>query len=50
MSQDDFTHKVKEVPRVLQSALVIGMIFIVITGIFSRPVILLLEEAVAALF
>ena len=50
MSQDDFAHKVKEVPKLLQSALVIGMIFVVLTGILSRPLILLLEEAVAVFF
>lgn len=50
MSQDDFAYKVKAVPKVLQSALVIGMILVVITGIFSRPLILLLEEAVAVYF
>ena len=50
MSQDDFAHKVKEVPKLLQSALLIGMIFVLLTGILSRPLILLLEEAVAVFF
>lgn len=50
MSQEDFGHGVKEVPKVLQSALVIGMVFVALTGIFSRPLILLLEEQMALFF
>ncbi len=50
MSQDDFSHEVKKVPAVMQAALVAGMIFVVVTGIFSRPLILLLEDAISFFF
>jgi len=50
MSEEDFAHKVNEVPKMLQLALVIGMIFIVVAGVFPRPLILLLGEAVANFF
>lgn len=50
MGQDDFGHRAKEVPKLLQSALVMGMIFVLITGVFSRPLILLIEEAVTVFF
>jgi multicomponent Na+:H+ antiporter subunit D len=50
MSQDDFGHQVKKVPATMQAVLVVGMVLVVFTGIFSRPVILLLENAVNLLF
>jgi multicomponent Na+:H+ antiporter subunit D len=50
MSQEDFHHQVKAVPVIMQVSMVIGIILVVMTGIFSRPVILLLEESVRLLF
>jgi len=50
MHQEDFPHHTRKVPNFMQVSLLIGMIFIVISGFFSRPVVSLLEEAVRLLF
>lgn len=50
MHQEDFKFKAKPVPRFMLISLVIGMIFIVISGIFSKPVITLLEKSITVLF
>jgi multicomponent Na+:H+ antiporter subunit D len=50
MHQEDFQFEVKPVPFFMQAALVVGMFFIVIFGIFSKPVVTLLEQSVISLF
>jgi multicomponent Na+:H+ antiporter subunit D len=50
MSGDDFTHKVKAVPRSMQAAMAAGILMVVVSGIISRPVILLFERAVNMLY
>ncbi len=45
MHQDDFRHQVKPVPLYMTVALAIGMIGVIVSGVFSRPVVLLLQEA-----
>jgi multicomponent Na+:H+ antiporter subunit D len=46
----DFQFRVKSVPRVMLAALIFGMIVIIISGIFSRPAVILLEDAVSRFF
>ncbi|MDY6826718.1 MAG: proton-conducting transporter membrane subunit, partial [Bacillota bacterium] len=46
----DFQFKVKPVPRVMLAALVFGMLVIIISGVYSRPAIVLLENAVGRFF
>lgn len=50
MHQDDFKFEVKPVPKIMQVTLALGMIFIIISGIISKPVVTLLEKAVAVYF
>ncbi len=50
MQQEDFKKDIKPVPRVMLACLVIGMIFIVISGFYTTPVVTLLEQALALYF
>ena len=50
MHQEDFKLKSKPVPRFMIISLVIGMTGVILSGIFSKPVILLLEQAVIQFF
>ncbi|HED24803.1 MAG TPA: monovalent cation/H+ antiporter subunit D family protein [Firmicutes bacterium] len=46
----DFKPRVKPVPRIMLASLVFGMLGIIVTGVFSRPAIVLLEDAVSRFF
>ncbi len=50
MQQEEFHYEVKPVPRQMLIPLLIGMSAIVIFGVFSRPVIVLLENALQLFF
>lgn len=50
MHQDEFKKEVKPVPPVMQFSMVVGMVFIIIFGFFSKPVVTLLERAAALFF
>jgi len=45
MQQEEFQHEVKPVPRQMLIPLVVGMAGVIFFGVFSRPVITLLENA-----
>ncbi len=50
MQQEEFAYEVKAVPRQMLIPLIIGMIAIVFLGVFSRPVIVLLENGLQLFF
>jgi multicomponent Na+:H+ antiporter subunit D len=50
MHQGDFNNEVKPVPGYMKISLVIGMVAVVAAGIVSKPVVSLLEKAVAPFF
>lgn len=50
MHQGDFNGEVKPVPGYMKISLVIGMVAVVAAGIVSKPVVSLLEKAVAPFF
>jgi multicomponent Na+:H+ antiporter subunit D len=50
MSNDDFTHKVLAVPRSMQIAMAAGIFMVLISGVMSRPVIMLFEQALSVLY
>ena len=50
MSNDDFTHEVRAVPRSMQIAMAAGILMVVISGVMSRPVIMLFEHALSVLY
>ena len=50
MHQGDFNGEVKPVPGYMKISLVIGMVVVVAAGIVSKPVVSLLEKAVAPFF
>jgi multicomponent Na+:H+ antiporter subunit D len=50
MSQTEFGFKVKAIPKIMQISLLVGIILVVTTGVFSRPIILLLEQSIKVLF
>jgi len=50
MSQAEFGFKVKAIPKVMQFSLLVGIILVITTGVFSRPIILLLEQSIETLF
>jgi multicomponent Na+:H+ antiporter subunit D len=50
MHQEDFKLKSKPVPRFMIISLVFGMTGVILSGIFSKPVILLLEQALIQFF
>jgi len=45
MHQEDFQFETKPVPRFMLTTMVVGMVFIVLSGFFSRPVVSMLEQA-----
>ncbi|MBW6462899.1 MAG: proton-conducting transporter membrane subunit [Bacillota bacterium] len=50
MSGDEFKEKVKTVPPSMQATLVVGILLVVISGIFSRQIIVLFEQALTSLY
>jgi len=50
MQQEEFEHEVKPVPRQMLIPLIVGMVAIIFFGVFSRPVIVLLENAMQMFF
>ncbi len=50
MQQEEFEHEVKPVPRQMLIPLIVGMAAIIFFGVFSRPTIVLLENALQLFF
>ena len=50
MQQEEFEHEAKPVPRQMLIPLIVGMAAIIFFGVFSRPVIVLLESAMQMFF
>ncbi len=50
MQQEDFKKEAKPVPRIMLACLVIGMLFIVVSGFYTTPVVTLLQESFSAYF
>lgn len=50
MHEETKSFKVKPVSRIMLVSLVLGMVFIILAGVFSRPVITLLEQGLTNLF
>ncbi len=50
MQQEEFEHEVKPVPRQMLIPLIVGMVAIIFFGVFSRPAIVLLENAMQLFF
>ena len=46
MQQDEFQIKAKPVPRSMTATLVVGMVAVIFFGVVSRPIIVLLEQAI----
>jgi len=49
MHQGEFEYKVRPVPNMMKIPLIIGALAVIITGLLSRPVIVMLQEAVASM-
>jgi len=50
MQQEDFKKEAKSVPRIMLACLVIGMLFIVVSGFYTTPVVTLLQENFSVYF
>lgn len=50
MHQDDFKYEVKPVPRIMLASLVAGALAVIVFGIFSKPVVVLLEQGLELIF
>ncbi len=50
MSGDDFQYEFKKVPSAMQATMAVGIIMVVASGILSRPVISLFEQALQSIF
>lgn len=50
MQQEEFAYQVKPVPRQMLIPLFVGVVALIFLGVFSRPFIVLLENAVQLLF
>jgi multicomponent Na+:H+ antiporter subunit D len=50
MHEEAISFKVKPVPKMMLVSLVVGMVFIVLAGVFSKPVVTLLEQGISSIF